>query len=147
MHGLRGFITYSQYHHWCSFLYSSGWITSQRGEFKDHFKIAPRMKQHNTVAVCYFIIALMMAGLPPFSGFLGKVFLLQATANSPYQIMIILIVLLVSLLVLSHSLELVLRLSGVHLAQKMISILKNISVIRLCRIRHRFVMTKPFICC
>ncbi|WP_180042086.1 monovalent cation/H+ antiporter subunit D [Acinetobacter sp. YH12218] len=81
-----------------AFYILSGWITSQRGEFKDHFKIAPHMKQHNTVAVCYFIIALMMAGLPPFSGFLGKVFLLQATANSPYQIMIILIVLLVSLL-------------------------------------------------
>lgn len=75
-----------------------GWITSQRGEFKDHFKIAPQMKQHKVVALTYFIIALMMAGLPPFSGFLGKVFILQATANSPYQLLIILVVLLVSLL-------------------------------------------------
>ena len=81
-----------------AFYILSGWITSQRGEFKDHFKIAPRMKQHNAVAMCYFIIALMMAGLPPFSGFLGKVFILQATANSPYQIIIILCILLVSLL-------------------------------------------------
>ena len=44
-----------------------GWITSQRGMLKDHFKVGPRMKQHNAVAVAYFIIALMMAGLPPFS--------------------------------------------------------------------------------
>jgi multicomponent K+:H+ antiporter subunit D len=76
----------------------SGWITSQRGEFKDHFKVGPRMKQNTLVSIVYFIIALMMAGLPPFSGFLGKVFILQATADSPYQLIIIISVLLVSLL-------------------------------------------------
>lgn len=75
-----------------------GWITSQRGEFKDHFKTAPQMKQHKTIALTYFLIALMMAGLPPFSGFLGKVFILQATSDSPYQLVIILTVLAVSLL-------------------------------------------------
>ena len=56
------------------------------------------MKQHKTVALTYFIIALMMAGLPPFSGFLGKVFILQATSSSPHQLLIILTVLAVSLL-------------------------------------------------
>ncbi len=55
-----------------AFYILSGWITSQRGEFKDHFKIAPQMKQHKVVALTYFTIALMMAGLPPFSGFFGK---------------------------------------------------------------------------
>ncbi|UIP94732.1 monovalent cation/H+ antiporter subunit D [Acinetobacter johnsonii] len=81
-----------------AFYILSGWITSQRGEFKDHFKIAPQMKQHKVVALIYFTIALMMAGLPPFSGFLGKVFILQATAHSPYQLLIIVTVLVVSLL-------------------------------------------------
>ncbi|MGL6033600.1 MAG: monovalent cation/H+ antiporter subunit D [Acinetobacter johnsonii] len=81
-----------------AFYILSGWITSQRGEFKDHFKIAPQMKQHKVVALTYFTIALMMAGLPPFSGFLGKVFILQATAHSPYQLLIIMTVLVVSLL-------------------------------------------------
>ena len=75
-----------------------GWITSQRGAFKDHFNIAPQMKQHKILAITYFIIALMMAGLPPFSGFLGKVFILQATANMAHQGWIIGIILLVSLL-------------------------------------------------
>lgn len=75
-----------------------GWITSQRGEFKDHFKVAPQMKQHKALALAYFAIALMMAGLPPFSGFLGKVFILQAAASSPYQLLIILTILAVSLL-------------------------------------------------
>lgn len=75
-----------------------GWITSQRGQYKDHFKTAPRMKQNTVVSITYFLIALMMAGLPPFSGFLGKVFILQATADSPYQLLIIISVLIVSLL-------------------------------------------------
>lgn len=75
-----------------------GWITSQRGEFKDHFKIAPKIKQQTLVSIVYFIIALMIAGLPPFSGFFGKVMILQATTNSPYQVLIIVILLLVSLL-------------------------------------------------
>lgn len=75
-----------------------GWITSQRGAFKDHFNIAPQMKQHKILAITYFMIALMMAGLPPFSGFLGKVFILQASANMAHQGWIIGIILLVSLL-------------------------------------------------
>lgn len=74
-----------------------GWITSQRGQFKDHLKIAPQMKQQTVLSVCFFLIAMMMAGLPPFSGFLGKVFLLQAASASDYQLAIILVVLLVSL--------------------------------------------------
>lgn len=81
-----------------AFYLLSGWITSQRGEFKDHFNIAPKMKQHKTVSLTYFIIALMMAGLPPFSGFFGKVFILQASVDSPYQMIIIFTILLVSLL-------------------------------------------------
>ncbi|MGE8538228.1 MAG: proton-conducting transporter membrane subunit, partial [Acinetobacter sp.] len=81
-----------------AFYILSGWITSQRGEFKDHFKIAPMMKQNKLVSIVYFIIALMMAGLPPFSGFFGKVFILQASAGSDYQMIIILTILLVSLL-------------------------------------------------
>ncbi|OTG85697.1 monovalent cation/H+ antiporter subunit D [Acinetobacter sp. ANC 4558] len=75
-----------------------GWITSQRGVFKDQLQVAPQMKQHTVVSIVFFLIALMMAGLPPFSGFFGKVLILQATAHSPYQILIIIVVLLVSLL-------------------------------------------------
>lgn len=75
-----------------------GWVTAQRGEFKDHFNIAPQMKQHKVMSITYLLIALMIAGLPPFSGFLGKVFLLQATADAPYQGIIIAVVLLVGLL-------------------------------------------------
>ncbi|MEO4144953.1 monovalent cation/H+ antiporter subunit D [Acinetobacter pittii] len=75
-----------------------GWITSQRGDFKDHLKVAPRIKQEKAAMLTYFLIAMIMAGLPPFSGFLGKVFILQATVEASYQGWIIGVVLVVSLL-------------------------------------------------
>lgn len=75
-----------------------GWITSQRGDFKDHLKVAPRIKQEKAAMLTYFLIAMMLAGLPPFSGFLGKVFILQATVETSYQAWIIGVVLVVSLL-------------------------------------------------
>lgn len=75
-----------------------GWMTSQRGDFKDHLKVAPRIKQEKAAMLTYFLIAMMMAGLPPFSGFLGKVFILQATVEASYQGWIIGVVLVVSLL-------------------------------------------------
>lgn len=74
------------------------WICAQRGEFKDHLKIAPSMKQTTLLSAIFFLIALMMAGLPPFSGFIGKILLLQGTLYHPWQIAIILSILLVSIL-------------------------------------------------
>ena len=76
----------------------AGWITSQRGAFKDHFQVSLQMKQHKVLSLVFLLIALIMAGLPPFSGFLGKVFILQATAGSPHQGLIIATLLIVSLL-------------------------------------------------
>lgn len=76
----------------------AGWITSQRGAFKDHFQVSPQMKQYKILSLVFLLIALIMAGLPPFSGFLGKVFILQATAGSPHQGLIIATLLIVSLL-------------------------------------------------
>lgn len=81
-----------------AFYLLSGWITFQRGEFKDHLKVAPKMKQEKWVAACYFMIALMMAGLPPFSGFLGKVFLLHAAVEHPAMWIIFPVIIIVSLL-------------------------------------------------
>lgn len=81
-----------------SFYLVCGWITSQRGVMKDHLKVAPKMKQDKVLAMTFFVIALMMAGLPPFSGFLGKVLILQATANMAAQGWIIAVILIVSLL-------------------------------------------------
>ncbi len=80
-----------------SFYLIAEWISAQRGEYKDYLKRAPRMKQSTWLGGLFFIMALMMAGLPPFSGFIGKVLLLQGTLQSPWQVSVILIVLLVSI--------------------------------------------------
>lgn len=74
------------------------WIIAARGEFKDYFMPAPIMKQNRLISVIFFIMALMMAGLPPFSGFIGKVMLLQATHSQTWQVELILVILLVSIL-------------------------------------------------
>lgn len=74
------------------------WITLQRGSVKDHFKTAPRIKQHTLVSLIFLVIALMLAGLPPFSGFIGKVLLLQGTLYHPWQLGIVAVILLVSIL-------------------------------------------------
>lgn len=75
-----------------------GWITSQRGDFKDHLQISAKMKQEKPIAMSFFLIALMMAGLPPFSGFLGKIFILKATIGHTAQLWIMGLILLVSFL-------------------------------------------------
>lgn len=75
-----------------------GWITSQRGNHKDHLYPAMRMKQATIISFAFFFMAMMMAGLPPFSGFIGKVFILQATAGLSSQLTIILTIVVVSLL-------------------------------------------------
>ena len=74
------------------------WISLQRGEFKDHLKTAPEMKQHTLLSLLFLVVGLMMAGLPPFSGFIGKVFLLQGTLYHEHKVWIILVILAVSLL-------------------------------------------------
>ena len=74
------------------------WISIQRGWHKDHLKTAPEMKQHKLISLLFLLVAMMMAGLPPFSGFIGKVFLMQGTLYHPQKVWIILVVLLVSLL-------------------------------------------------
>ncbi len=85
--GRRPVLYDTQYPDCCSILYPVlAGLPHSAVQFKDHFKIAPLMKQNKLVSITYFIIALMMAGLPPFSGFFGKVFILQASANSEHQI-------------------------------------------------------------
>lgn len=75
-----------------------GWITSQRGNYKDHLQVAMRMRQGRILAVVFFFIALIMSGLPPFSGFVGKVLILQGAVEYSYRLWIIITILLVSLL-------------------------------------------------
>jgi multicomponent K+:H+ antiporter subunit D len=79
------------------YLYSE-WLSRQRGAFKDHLKVAPMVQQQRCLGLLYLVIAMLMAGFPPFSGFIGKLLLLQATAHHPQQIWIMLLLLVVSML-------------------------------------------------
>lgn len=55
-------------------------IARQRGEIGSDLTLAPALRQPLLLGVLFFAGAISVAGLPPFSGFLGKVMLLQAAA-------------------------------------------------------------------
>jgi len=57
-------------------------IAKQRGELGSSFKVGPRLLNPHLLGGCFFLAAIAVAGLPPFSGFLGKVLLLQSVSDS-----------------------------------------------------------------
>lgn len=55
-------------------------VARQRGEVGSDLALAPALRQPLLLGVLFFVGAISVAGLPPFSGFLGKVMLLQAAS-------------------------------------------------------------------
>ena len=53
-------------------------IGQQRGKAADRFVVSRRVRQPALLGVMFFVGAMTVAGIPPFSGFVGKVLLLQA---------------------------------------------------------------------
>lgn len=56
-------------------------IAKQRGDLGGGLKVGPRLLNPQLLGVCFFLAAISVAGLPPFSGFFGKVLLLQAVSD------------------------------------------------------------------
>ncbi len=56
-------------------------IAKQRGELASRFKVGPGLLNPHLLGGCFFLAAIAVAGLPPFSGFFGKVLLLQAVSG------------------------------------------------------------------
>ncbi len=54
-------------------------ISKQRGKAKDRYVIARKMKYGKLIGIAFFIAALTSVGMPPLSGFVGKIMILQAT--------------------------------------------------------------------
>ena len=54
-------------------------IGKQRGKAEDRYVIARNMPHAKLFGIAFFIAALIVVGLPPLSGFVGKVLILQAT--------------------------------------------------------------------
>lgn len=73
-------------------------LSEQRGKATDYFVIARKLKQQTLLGVFFMVAAMAVAGLPPFSGFLGKLVILQSATSSD-QIVWVWSVLLLSSLV------------------------------------------------
>ena len=61
-------------------------IADQRGLRADRFGNGPQLRQPALLGVLFVVGAVAAAGLPPFSGFIGKVLMLQASANAPLAV-------------------------------------------------------------
>jgi multicomponent K+:H+ antiporter subunit D len=57
----------------------AGMIAERRGKHGDAFRPAPRFAQALPLGLAFAVLAITISGLPPLSGFLGKVMLMRAT--------------------------------------------------------------------
>lgn len=72
------------------------WISYQRSAVEDTLHPAIAVQQPVLLGICTIVVMMMIAGLPPFTGFLGKIMLLRSAAELPGTFWIFLTVLLVS---------------------------------------------------
>jgi multicomponent K+:H+ antiporter subunit D len=75
-------------------------IASRRGHWRDDLKPSPVISDEALLGGLFFLAAIAMSGLPPLSGFIGKLLILDATRSSGLIGWIWTIVLLTSLLVI-----------------------------------------------
>lgn len=81
-------------------------VLIRRGDFSDRLDPGPVIASHHLFGGLFFITAMLMAGLPPFSGFLGKFMLIKASLNHPalpWVMTIVLISGLLSMIALARS--------------------------------------------
>ncbi len=72
-------------------------IGLQRGKAVDRFVVTRKLRNQVFLGVCFFITAMAVAGLPPFSGFLGKLVVLQAAVTNDEKAIVYLTLLISSL--------------------------------------------------
>ncbi|MBT0586015.1 monovalent cation/H+ antiporter subunit D [Alteromonas oceanisediminis] len=60
----------------------------QRGKAFDRFVLARRVQHQSLLGIMFFVAALSIAGLPPFSGFLGKLVILQSVTEAGDKVLI-----------------------------------------------------------
>ncbi|WP_019025725.1 monovalent cation/H+ antiporter subunit D [Colwellia piezophila] len=75
-------------------------IGRQRGEVADRITAGPPMAQPRLLGICFMIAAIAVIGMPPLSGFIGKVWLLKATLHAEYTVVFWPLYLLASLAIL-----------------------------------------------
>ncbi|UKV13935.1 monovalent cation/H+ antiporter subunit D [Thalassospiraceae bacterium SW-3-3] len=73
-------------------------VASRRGQYGDRLNTAPVFHQSGLLAVLFFIAAIAMAGMPPLSGFIGKLQILDAARDSEFGVWIWAVILVTSLM-------------------------------------------------
>jgi multicomponent K+:H+ antiporter subunit D len=61
-------------------------VMQRRGHWEDRLTTAPPVAHANLLAGLFFLAAIVMAGLPPFSGFIGKLLILDAVRAAPLAV-------------------------------------------------------------
>lgn len=75
-------------------------IGRQRGTVADQIKGSIPLLQPRFLGICFLLVSVAVIGMPPLSGFIGKVWLLNATLNSDHGLIFWPVYLLASLAVL-----------------------------------------------
>lgn len=57
-------------------------VSKQRGKAEDRYVMARKMGHAGIIGIAFFIATLTVVGMPPLSGFLGKILILQAAQGS-----------------------------------------------------------------
>jgi multicomponent K+:H+ antiporter subunit D len=73
-------------------------VAAQRGEARDQIVSAPQISHPALLGTFFFVAAAAMGGLPPFGGFLGKVYVLQSVTAADNRTLVWAIILSGSLL-------------------------------------------------
>jgi multicomponent K+:H+ antiporter subunit D len=75
-------------------------VARTRGPYGDDLRAGPMLPAANLLGGLYLLLAVAVAGVPPLSGFIGKVLILQASLESPAMPWVLGTVLITSLLTL-----------------------------------------------
>ena len=81
------------------FLYA-GMLDTIRGEYSDRFVRTPSFKSIVLSGSIFFAFAVAILGMPPLSGFLGKMMILSGALQSSYAWLVFSVILLVSILMI-----------------------------------------------
>ena len=64
-------------------------IARGRGEVADHLQIGPAILNGGRLSLLFFVAAIAVVGLPPLSGFVGKVALLRSVPDPAYWVLLL----------------------------------------------------------
>ncbi len=73
-------------------------IGRARGELRDRLIAGPALPQGQLLGGIFLLIAIAVAGLPPLSGFFGKLLILQSVLDTPWATWVLAVLLVTSLL-------------------------------------------------